>query len=319
MALYRYIITPLSAQSTPWQSDTLYGHLLCAAREFQGPAYLTRLLDAFRAGEPPFVLSSAFPRGMLPKPVLAPMSRANFKSLAEGLVVPGGLFQAMSKYKEFRKRPWLPVDVWPSVRDKLSSRVLFQLWLKGQSRNRATPDATQAMEMHNTIDRRTGRGLDGRLYTTTSVYHHATSRMDIYVQTENPEQFEVLLSHVALQGLGKDRSSGKGAFSFVLDPDFRPQDLIGSSGAWKLSLSVLSARNLHGLRGHYATLTKYGKVWNGFGQSNPFKKPFLALTEGATLSWLPALNHVLTDIHADPAIVQITLPLCIPCSVEEEA
>ena len=287
MALYRYIITPRSPQSTPWQSDTLYGHLLCAARELFGIDFLQHLLQSFESGNAPFILSSGFPRGMLPKPLLPSMTKTFFKTLANDLG--STLFEAQTSYKEFNKQMWLPVCDWSDVRDHLSSRTLFLHWWNKKSKTSSS--TVQTFELHNTIDRRTGRGLDGLLYTTASIYHDTSSLLDLYVEAENHEIFEKLLKHLANQGMGKDRSVGKGAFSFIRDTDFDPEILMGSPNSWKMSLSMLSASELKGIEGYYGTMTKFGKVWNGFGQSNPFKKPFLALTEGSVFSCLPPQEY----------------------------
>jgi len=70
------------------------------------------------------------------------------------------------------------------------------------------------------------------------------------------------------------------------------------------------------LRGWYATFTKHGKAWDGFGESRPFKKPFLALEEGAVYESLPASGYLLRGLHPDPAIVQILWPLTIPLTLD---
>ena len=52
------------------QSDTLTGHLLCFAGELEGEKALEGLISQFIEGDPPFILSSAFPEGHLPFPVV---------------------------------------------------------------------------------------------------------------------------------------------------------------------------------------------------------------------------------------------------------
>jgi len=75
MKLVRYSFKPESPLGTPLQSDTLAGHLLCYLRERSGDAALEEVLGQFEAGNPPFIVSSAFPSGMLPRPEMPPMSR----------------------------------------------------------------------------------------------------------------------------------------------------------------------------------------------------------------------------------------------------
>ena len=102
MALYRYHIRPVSAFGTPLRSDTLYGHLLWAQAQIGGSESVTELIDSFSGEKPPFRLSSAFPSGFLPVPMLPPIKRDRFRlKYASGV---GGLFAALQDYKVFRSR-----------------------------------------------------------------------------------------------------------------------------------------------------------------------------------------------------------------------
>ena len=86
MTVYRYRLIPESSIATPLRSDTLCGHLLCAARELDGDTVLGETLERFRADEPPFILSSAFPCGCLPIPILPSLTRNDTRELADASV-----------------------------------------------------------------------------------------------------------------------------------------------------------------------------------------------------------------------------------------
>lgn len=82
-------------------SDTLFSALCCAVRLGWGPKTLTDLLAAFRSGNPPFLLSSAFPYAgrvrFVPKPQLplpVPPPDDVRKRLRQTRWVSFGLFQA---------------------------------------------------------------------------------------------------------------------------------------------------------------------------------------------------------------------------------
>ncbi len=73
MAAYRDWRLTLALHSplgTPMQSDTLFGHLCWQVLLREGEAALEDFLEPFRRGEPSFVLSDAFPAGLLPRPLV---------------------------------------------------------------------------------------------------------------------------------------------------------------------------------------------------------------------------------------------------------
>ena len=72
--LVRLTMRPAGVWTTPWQADSLLGAMACAWARSRGEAALRRdLLDPWRAGEPPFVISDAFPGSTLPAPAILPL------------------------------------------------------------------------------------------------------------------------------------------------------------------------------------------------------------------------------------------------------
>lgn len=318
MATYLYCVTTCSAAGTPLRSDTLYGHLLCAARELDGENALGNLVGRFKEGRPPFILSSAFPAGMLPMPVLPNIPRADFQRFArERTEFGGSMFRALEKYKDFKKIKWLPVSLWVQLSVGFSQERLFAAYLDNlETGTFAAPAGKTELELHNTIDRQRGTVLaEGGLYTSEAAFYLPGTVLEMYVQTDDPSTFERYLEVLAKTGYGRDRSTGKGSFTFRRDDGFDPSLMAGSGNAL-MSLSVCSHQNLSTIKGYYSVFTKYGKVWNGFGQNNPFKKPFLAFAEGSVFQELPADGYILQGIHSDPKIVQITWPLTLPLTLE---
>ena len=61
MNTYCVDIKPESPFLTPPQSDTIFGHLAWAIAYDQGETRLRQILAEFSSGNPPFLLSSAFP------------------------------------------------------------------------------------------------------------------------------------------------------------------------------------------------------------------------------------------------------------------
>ncbi len=328
MPLLRYTVTPRGAFGTPMRSDTLHGHLLCAAGELDGSEAVGEIIHRFDSGSPPFVCSSALPQGMLPMPCLPPIPRREFQARYGDVSGPfgGDLFEALSTYKAFRKLPYVPQLVWTDLRSCMSAADLFERWatetkadkeaFKPRPAQRGDAWKVDHVEAHNSIDRNTGSVLqEGGLYLSDATFYGSRVKLDLYVRTEEPEQFERLIRHIAETGFGRDRSTGKGWFDIERDLSFDAVHLKGT-GTHRMSLSVLSAQDMSEVRGWYRTFPKTGRTWDGFGEHNPFKKTFLALEEGAVLESLPAKGYVLHGVHADPKVVQVTWPLTIALTLQ---
>lgn len=89
MKLFRIQLRPRSPWRTPWQADTLLGALCATAARVHGADFLrAQLIDPMHAGQPPFVLSDAFPGDLLPLPVAArraaPPPDADRKAIKRG-------------------------------------------------------------------------------------------------------------------------------------------------------------------------------------------------------------------------------------------
>lgn len=316
MSLYRYQIKPTSAFATPLRSDTLYGHLLWRAAERYGADRVQELIAAFAGKTPPFKLSSAFPQGCLPLPQLAPIPRQRFR---ERFAPNGGeqLIARLQQYKKFRKLHHLGSEVMLKPAGNLSQESLFAAWLKDPAAFAAAKEtSTTAAQPHNSIDRASGKVLaQGGLHFGTAIWYRPGFTLDLYVETQQPELFEDLLGDLQRSGYGADSSTGKGQFTFQRDQSFEPGQWPQSGNA-RMLLSLTAAENMADFSGFYQPQVKRGRTWSGFGEQNPFKKPFLAITEGAVLTKLPEQGFVLRNIHSNPEVVQVLWPLTLPLQLE---
>lgn len=318
MSIYRYIITPLGPFRTPLRSDTLCGHLICAAATLDGPEGAEALISAFDKGTPPFVLSSAFPEGMLPMPALPPIRRASFKKLAKDWPeFHGEMFPALEAAKRFKKSAFVPESLLLDDVSPLSQEFLFTKWLEKPDRFSIQGRFHKSgLEPHNSIHRMTGSVLDqGGFYLSEVSWYIAGTRLSLYVRTADRAAFERYFGYVADTGYGADRSTGKGHFSFVRDENFDDSPFRKEGNA-RLSLSVCSAEDISGFSGYYDLFAKYGKTWSGFGERNPYKKPFAAFAEGAVFTSMPTSGFVVRGIHPNPSIVQVVQPLTLPVRLE---
>lgn len=327
MKLHRFLLRPLSPWATELHSDTLYGLLLWRMAETMGAAKCGQAIDAFRAGEPPFELSSALPAGYLPMPCLPPAPRAVFRRNVEanaygarGDAEEERLFSALRLFKKFRKQPWLPLQTWLKCAHGLSTDALLRQHCQANQGKTDLSKPRQAFEPHVSIDRRTGNASAGNLFFTKLRYFPAQASFHLYARAEDPQPLLDLLASVGSTGFGKDASTGKGRFAVELDKAFDAALLDSPALRAKanafLCISACSAPSLAALSGWYKLETKRGKT--GPGYANPFKKPFLLLREGAILRSLPAAPFVLDHLNQEPAIAQITQPLTLPCRLADE-
>lgn len=319
MVLYRYRITPQSAFGTPMRSDTLYGHLLWAAAMLKGEGRVQEMIEAFAGNAPPFVLSSALPAGRLPWPTLPGIARACFKKQFAG---DGNLFKQLQRFKAFRKQGSWSLDTWVKLGGQLSQAALFSDWLQEvqekEKRPREEPLAIQtvAHQPHVVIDRQSGSVLTGGgLFFSRATWYRPGTDLDLYVRTDDQAEFEELFAHLAAVGFGADRSTGKGQFRYQRDKGFDPAPF-DAPGSHRLCLSVCAASDLTGFDGYWTPMVKHGRAWSGFGERNPFKKPFFAFAEGSLFRKMPESGYLLRQIHSDSRLVQIGWPLTIPVTLE---
>ena len=320
MALHRVLLRPLSPWGTPVRSDTLAGLLLYRMAEDEGETALQTALEAFQNGAPPFALSSAMPEGAVFMPKLPPMRRERFAAKIQagrfrnkdGASIE--LFDALILYKEFRKKRFLPLEIWETHRASLSTAALFTEYCRNSALWEMIPNLIQVQEMHVSIDRSSGAALEGGLFASQAFWAKSDAAFHLYAETDDCPLLLARLKRIGQLGYGRDSSTGKGLFSIEKDAAFRPP---ASDLPHSLLISMLSAENLSGLNGWYATEVKTGKAGPAFCGGNPFKSPFLCVQEGAVLTALPKGPFVLRAIHANPAIAQITQPLVLPCKLAE--
>jgi len=323
MKLVRIGVTLRSPLGTPLKSDTLSGHLLCLFRQRHGEKKLSKLLEDAKKGNLPFVISDAFPHDHLPVPVLEPMSRSTFKELVESLHG-GKTLEGLKSLKRFRKKfQVLPLSEWAEVSKAMSAKNLY--FLHHQERIRLEGGEKTKITMHNTINRKSGHVLEGALYNSIEKWYTSSEgkpALDIYARVEpsfEPD-FKELLNDLKSLGYGQDRSTGKGNLQFEEWEPMEHLDQKKGANAW-MNLSTYSTTQGEELEGGwYKMHTKFGKVWNGFGERNPFKKPLLVFEPGSVFRKQPKNlgTTVIPGIHSENAnLVQYCSPIMLPINLQE--
>lgn len=262
---YRLSLRLLSPLGTPMQSDTLFGHLAWQVRFAEGADGVGRFLAPFMEGRPPFVLSDAFPAGLLPRP-LFPRRAAPVQDR------PG-----YAEFKRWKKAPFVPVEG-------------FLALVRGEAQS-APPAADpwrRAETPHAAISRSTGTtGEGGNLYQTEAIVLEG-GMAEVYVRALDgwAGRVEELFRRMARTGFGKDKSVGCGAFEVAgMEPwgGFAPPG--GADGF--VSLSALMPAAQDPAEGRWRLRVKRGFLGEQAGAGNPFKRPLVQLAPGAVFRGAP--------------------------------
>jgi CRISPR-associated protein Csm4 len=332
--LLRYPLRLQSALGSPLRSDTLSGQLLCAYREKHGEPALEDLIAEIKQGNLPFVLSDALPRQHLPVPTFPPVPRRLFQELADSLCG-GDRYQALQLQKTNKKElSFLTCEYWQDLRRDGSLLAMLRV-LFTQSPERNEKHVTErnwqqrtVPEMHNVIDRLQNTTLQrGGIFTVENTWMGMTDEsgtkltgkgmeLDLYahVRPDFQTELEDLLRRVGLTGYGRDASVGLGHLEVGMAED--ASTLLECEGAnCFLSLSTCSTTDGSVLQGgYYKIRPKFGKVWSGFGENAPFKKPILVLDPGSILRRIPAPDTtILQGVHPTNAkVIQYASGIFLP-------
>ena len=259
MNLVRLRIMPLGAWLTPWHADTLTGLLASTFARAHGGERLKRdLLDPWQAGEPPFVLSDAFPGDLLPAPACLPLWP-----------------WPEEKRKQVKRTEWLEPHQ-------------FQQLQEGQQPALApaiTKLAVEDVRLRNTLDRIADRtGAPGSLYEIPcTALGYDASYLSVYARLSTGGQSLLggLLSLLAEAGFGADTSVGQGHFEW--DGSFDDASWLAgvkAANGW-ISLSTFQPAQRDSTHGYWRSFVKYGKLGPDFGVDGVFKRPQWMLRPGS--------------------------------------
>jgi len=284
MQTYRVRLRPRSATLSPWQADTLFGHWCWLIRYEEGEAELETFLDAYKAGEPPIVLSNGFPSDWLPRPIMPPRLRAPSRKKTDQV-------KAMRAAKEGKDVRFVRLDK-------------FNALCRGDEVSLTTSPKVvwQRTELKNLINRLTGTTasfeVEGEQVGGTLFDRQELAYVDrsgvlpepldvlIYVKAADEEsatKAEDLFRRLARSGYGAKKTVGYGQFEVVGEIERFDgfAELDDANGFVSLSNWVPARGDPR--MGFYDTLVKYGKLGEELAVSeNPFKFPLTMFTAGSS-------------------------------------
>jgi CRISPR-associated protein Csm4 len=239
---------------TPFQADTLFGHLCWVVAHNKEDEDLQKFLKPFKEGEPPFIISDGFPAELLPKPLSSEFS----------IVDP-------SERKELKKIEYIALEDFNGVRNGEKRRPRFlEKFMKS------------FLTSHNTINRLTNAALaEGGVYSLEETF---VLQITLYVKVISEEwknRIGELFKELSKSGYGRKKSIGKGHFSVdTVEPYNGFTEIEDANGFVTLS-NFCPAEN-DPIEGLYKTFIKYGKLGEEFTFcGNPFKKPLFMIKTGS--------------------------------------
>ena len=276
--IFKITYEPDEFYGTPLDSDTLFGHICWAIRYNFGEDKLVEILDLFNNGNPPFLVSSSFPEGYLPKPTLPPLEIDYNKERSKKETKIN-----RQKFKKQKKISFIKIDEFIENQSMLSSSTIFN-----------APDADidhkEFILTRNAINRETMRVIEGALFTET--YYYLDNRnikekrkLWSFIRIEDEKYkidfFNEIFKYLSDVGIGKDKSTGKGRFIIkVIEVIGAEKNIFDFIGTHFFTLSHTAGANLDPIA--YTTFTRYGKLGEEFSTKGVFyKKPIMFYKHGS--------------------------------------
>ena len=256
------------------QSDTIFGNFAWGMRFVYGEKRLMNLLEDFKAN--PFIIfSDGFNKGYLPKPLLMPyLPEDNEIKLA----------------KKIKKSSFLKKEILFENVDNLSDEKIFNI-LKSEIKNSLKKVDSIQITQKNSVNRLTNSVKEG-LYSIKEDF--SLKEIEIYFAYQNISKDEIVevFNYISKKGFGKDKSTGKGKFTFKIDWEFKEKKYFTQKRGKFLSLSHTFYNPKNMLLYYGKTITKFPKAGGIYAFSRPYKNPCIMYIPGSTFI---AENYIIGD------------------------
>lgn len=269
MPLRRVSIEVCSRLQTPLKGDTIWGHIACGVANHEGADGVR----AFCELNPPFVISSAFPHGMLPNPLLPPDEKTKE-------------FRTRKEYTDFKK----------SKKSKYIPSSVFLAETEIDAEEKCFMDSSST---HVSISRDSGSALDEMLFSADEMWPVKDDGvlMDLYIASAlSDERVMELLSRAFEFGFGADASVGAGRIRIAggitqIVPNPAVHNRYLALGPFSISSSAVSD-----LRA--STFVRKGKIGGPLARDlSPYKKSVILYDEGATFCAGNGIEYIGSLLH----------------------
>lgn len=306
--LYKVTYHLRSATASPWQADTIFGHLSWALRYLEGEDSLKSFLKGYDDRKPRLVISNGFPLDYLPRPIMPPSPLKPADKIERQIT-------DFKQTKEASKIEYLTLEEFNKAVNGGSVSLKEEDILKRKEQIHS-PRAT----LKNQINRLTATtGGEGQLFDFEEYFWPQVS---IYAKIADDfvDQAKKLFETVAATGFGKRKSVGYGTIESMDFTRFNGFETPSQANGFVSLSNFVPARN-DPVRGAWQTIVKYGKLGEEYAnRENPFKRPLLVLTAGSTFYDAPCKEYygrIIHDLSPYAGVVQYALALPVPAKLPE--
>jgi len=288
MKTYQIKLTVGSGTLTPFQADTIFGHLCWVVAHNEGDEKLQEFIQPFKEGNPPFIITDGLPTDLLPKPLSAEV------------------FAEPDKRKDIKNIEFVTLDEFNSIRkgEKFEPR-------RGISplNYRTTP--------HSRINRLTWSTLaEAGVYSLEEFFApYISVYLKVFVETWY-DRIINLFYELSKIGYGRKKSIGQGQFKVTEVKEFDFGKINNADGF--VTLANFCPKENEPTEGLYKILVKYGKLGEEFTFcGNPFKRPLVMIKSGSVFKTNKSPNEfygrMVRDITpAKPEVVQYAYAFALP-------
>lgn len=291
MTLFRIQIKLMSSIVTPLKGDTIWGHVVWGIANHEGEQAVADFIKDCKENAA-FIISSAFPAGLVCKPI--PEVAKRLENLSP---------EDYAKIKREKKKLYENASLYFCGMDEIQT---------GNGKNQFEKSTVT----HNTISRLSNSVLDGGLYSLEEFWAHEENNLfDLYVLTSySAERVAELCEWAFENGFGADSSVGKGRIEIHSAPLEVRAKLTGKK---YMALSPFVVSDLSAIRNLRADIfVRNGKIGGSFISSHsPYKKTVVLYAEGSVFECdknLEYIGKILGDVHSDSRIAQSAIAPVIP-------
>lgn len=319
----RYTLEAMSSFNSPLWSDTMSGYFMWLVKYALGEDKMLELIEGFRNGNPPFVLSDAMPQGYLPTPATLRNILADFLYGQKGEDNQNSLLKRTNSKdirkieKKIKKSQWLPKELllqWEDNND--ITDTICKIY-----EDNAYPFET-TVQPHNSVDRDLwSSGGDGGNYYEMESTVALCRNLDIYAWASDDSVANILdecFAALEYEGYGADRSTGKGRFKLLSAETKDVSDMFDKQRQLSMSLSHFFPAKNDPKGFAWNVDVKFGRVGErGYGldvSEGVFKRPVMLLNPGAVFQYSGNnwIGRSIGDIAYDKRVIQIGYGLMLP-------
>lgn len=255
------------------QAPAILGHLFWWYRYTHGREALEGLLEGFRHTSPSFRISSAFPRGWLPRPKLPPIQ-----------------VEETTLRKNLKNLRLLSFETFQRVAE-LGEKALLEAPELKEERKLTPPSPRRQRRVRVGIDRGTGGARKGILFTQDLLYPEG--EYALYLVGDPPFDVGEGLRFVGDMGFMGLASVGMGIFQVVGEEEVELPEAKEPTAFASLSPGPLEEALFYELEPYW------GRLGGGYVGAKPFKKPYLRTREGSVYQKDP--GPVFLEVTPEPS------------------